>query len=74
MRVRFKEIKKKYTANLVQLKDIQNQHEEEKEELLDTIRYQQKEIKKFTAIINILMGKDQIETIVNNSEWDEERR
>lgn len=41
---------------------------------MDTIRYQEKEIKKLTAIISILMSTDQLETIVNNSEWDEEKR
>ena len=60
MRQRFQEIKKKYTANLVQLKDIQDEHEEQKEQLLDTIRYQEKEIKKFQSIISILMNNDQL--------------
>lgn len=30
MRERFKEIKKKYTMNLIELKDLQNEHEDEK--------------------------------------------
>ncbi len=60
--------------NLIELKDIQNEHEDEKEELLDTIRYQEKEIKKFTAIMNILMSPDQLEHIINNSSWNDERR
>ena len=60
MRMRFRDIKKKYTGNLQELRDVQNQQEEEKEELLDTIRYQQKEIAKFTAIIDILMSRDQL--------------
>ena len=42
MRSRFSEVKKKYMANLAQLRDIQDEHEDEKEQLLDTIRYQQK--------------------------------
>ena len=60
MRERFQEIKKKYTANLVELKDVQDEHEEEKEELLDTIRYQEKEVKKYQAIMSILMNQDQV--------------
>ena len=59
---------------MTELRDIQNEHEDEKEELLDTIRYQEKEIKKFSAILNMLMTSDQIDMIVNNSEWDEEKR
>lgn len=61
-------------ANLTQLRDIQNEHEDEKEQLLDTIRYQEKEVKKFQAILNILMSQDQLDVIVNNSDWNEEKR
>ena len=74
MRVRFKEVKTKYVANLQELKDIQNEHEDEKEQLLDTIREQEKDVKKFSAILNILMNQEQIEHIVNNSEWNEETK
>lgn len=42
MRERFDEVKKKYVANLAELRDIQDEHEDQKEELLDTIRYQEK--------------------------------
>jgi len=42
MKHRFKEVKNKYVANLQELKDIQGEHEDEKEELLDTIREQEK--------------------------------
>ena len=42
MRSRFMEVKKKYMANLAELRDIQDEHEDEKEELLDTIRFQEK--------------------------------
>ena len=74
MKVRFKEIKSKYVANLQQLKDLQNEHEDEKEELLDTIRQQEKEVKKFSSILNILMTQEQIQHIVNNSEWNQEKK
>ena len=71
MRVRFDEVKKKYIANLAELRDIQDEHEDEKEELLDTIRYQEKEVKKFQAILAILMSSEQLDIIVNNSDWNE---
>lgn len=58
-------------ANLQELKDLQNEHEDDKEEMLDTIREQEKEIKKFSAILNMLMTQDQIDHVVNNSEWSE---
>lgn len=74
MKERFRQIKQKYSANLQELKDIQDQHEDQKEDLFDTIRFQEKQIKKFSAILNMLMSHDQIEYIVNNSEWNEERK
>lgn len=74
MKYRFKEIKTKYMANLEELKDIQNEHEDDKEELLDTIREQEKEIKKFSSILAILMSPEQLDYIVMNSEWNEEKK
>ena len=41
MRSRFIEVKKKYIGGLTDLRDIQMEHENEKEDLLDSIRYQQ---------------------------------
>jgi hypothetical protein len=31
-------------------------------------------VKKFTAILNILMSQDQLDLIINNSDWDEDKR
>ena len=73
MKDRFGEIKGKYVANLQELKDIQNEHEDEKEELLDTIREQEKEIKKFRAVLAMLMTQEQLDYVVLNSEWNEDR-
>lgn len=42
--------------------------------MLDTIREQEKEVKKFSAILAMLMTPDQIDHIVNNSEWNEEKK
>ena len=35
---------------------------------------QEKEIKKFQAILNILMSQDQLDMIINNSDWNEDKR
>lgn len=74
MKARFREIKTKYVANLQELKDIQNEHEDEKEELLDTIREQEKEAKKYQAVLAVLMTQEQIDHVINNSEWNEEKK
>lgn len=41
MRNKFTKIKAKYMENLNEIRDIQTEHEREKEELLNTIRSQQ---------------------------------
>jgi hypothetical protein len=46
--------------NLNEIRDIQSEHEREKEELLDTIRSQQSEVSKYSAIIKMLLTNDQI--------------
>ena len=60
MRLRFQEIKKKYITNLQEINDIREEAEQEKEELLDTIRMQQAEINKFSGICSMLLTQDQI--------------
>lgn len=42
--------------------------------MLDTIREQEKEIKKFSSILSMIMTQDQIDYIVNNSDWNEEKK
>jgi hypothetical protein len=60
MRSKFIKIKAKYMDNLNEIRDIQSEHEREKEELLDTIRSQQSEVSKYSAIIKMLLTNDQI--------------
>ncbi len=74
MKVRFREIKNKYVANMQELRDIQNEHEDEKEQFLDTIRDQEKEIKKLTAILNMVMTQEHIDHVVNHSDWNEDKK
>ena len=73
MRERFKEVKKKYVGSMTELRDIQMEHEKQKEDLLDTIRYQQSELKKYTSILNMLISKEQIQKIDRMSEWDDDK-
>ena len=74
MRLRFQEIKKKYITNLQEINDIREEAEQEKEELLDTIRMQQAEINKFSGICSMLLTQDQIQQIIQQSEFNDETR
>lgn len=67
-------MKKKYVLSLTELRDIQIEHENDKEELLDTVRFQEKEIKRLQAILDVLMTPEQINQISDMSEWNEEKR
>lgn len=60
--------------SLTELRDIQIEHENDKEELLDTVRFQEKEIKRLQAILDVLMTPEQINQISDMSEWNEEKR
>lgn len=60
MRNKFMKIKAKYMENLNEIRDIQTEHEREKEGLLDTIREQQVEIGKYTGIVKMLLTSEQI--------------
>lgn len=74
MRSKFAKIKVKYMQNLNEIRDIQSQHEREKEELLDTIRDQSVQVGKYSAIIKMLLTSDQIELIVQQSEYNDETK
>ncbi len=60
MRNKFMKIKAKYIENLNEIRDIQTEHEREKEGLLDTIREQQVEISKYSGIVKMLLTSEQI--------------
>ena len=74
MRSKFAKIKAKYMEDLNEIRDIQSEHEREKEELLDTIREQQSEVGKYSAILKMLLTNDQIELIVQQSEYNDETK
>lgn len=58
MKERFKEVKNKYMSCLTELKDIQAEHESEKVDLLDTVRYQQAEIAKYNEILSMMISPE----------------
>lgn len=72
MKERFKEVKNRYLGSLTELKDIQMEHESEKEDLLDSIRYQQAEIAKYTRILHMIIAPEDVERINRMSAWDDE--
>lgn len=53
------------------MQDIRQEHEREKEELLDTIRFQEVEVKKYSGICSMLLTADQIEQIISQSEYND---
>ncbi len=50
------------------------EHEQEKEDLFETIREQDKELKFMSRVVEILLTREQLDTVKAVSDWDDEAR
>ncbi len=64
-------LRKKYKEALNEIKDLQREHETQREDYLDMIRQQEREQKLFTGLVKMLMTDDEIERIKGACEWNE---
>ena len=69
-----KEIRLKYESALNEVKDLQQEHQIEKESFLDTIRDQNQEIDYYKKIMEIMMTDNEMEKIKSKAEWDDESK
>ncbi|KAL4508835.1 hypothetical protein ABPG73_006221 [Tetrahymena malaccensis] len=65
-------LRKKLKQALEEVKDLQNEHEDDKEELLDTIRHLELTDKLNKAIIDMLLTRTEYEMIKSQSTFDED--
>lgn len=63
MRKEFKQLRIKYKEVQEEISDVKVEQEIEKEDLLETIRQQDRELNKLTAIMEMLMTSKQIEEV-----------
>ncbi|KAL4473629.1 hypothetical protein ABPG74_022493 [Tetrahymena malaccensis] len=67
-----KKLSQKYKQAQSEIKDLEKEHEIQKEDLLDTIRYQQREVKILMSICQMLLTPDEIEIIKGQGEWQDD--
>jgi len=64
--IEYKRIEAEY-----EIKDIQREHQDEKELLLDTIRYQSQEIDFYKKLVGTLIPDNELAKVKNKTRWDE---
>ena len=68
------EVTKKFKGQKREIRDIDKEHELEKQELLDTIRLMEKEQIMYYGICQMILTDDEIEIIKGASEWNEDNK
>ncbi len=68
------EMKAKYESALSEIKDLEREHQDEKEGLLDTIRDQNRELDFYKRIVEIMMSDGELEKVKSKAEWDDESK
>jgi len=66
------EANKKIEAAYSEIKDLQKEHQSEKETLLDTIREQNHEVDFYKKIVEIMLTEGELEKVRSKTTWDDE--
>ena len=73
MREIMEKLRAKYKAAESEINDLTHEHQQQKTELLDIIRSQEKAVKFSNKVMNILFSENELYKLHNKSKWDEER-
>ena len=73
LRKKMKIIKGKYKSSLNEIKDLQTEHETNREDFLDTIRSYERDMKLHQSIIKMMLSDEEIEKLKIASEFQEEK-
>ena len=65
-------LKKRYKAALQEIKDLESEHQSNKEDLLDSIRFLERDLDFYKQIVSMVMKEDQLYKIKAKSSFDEE--
>jgi len=68
-----KRLRKKYKDAMNEIKDLGKEHELNKEDLLDTIRLLERDVKINNAIMNYLLSPEELEKIRAKARWQDDR-
>ena len=68
-----RKLRKKYKSALAEIKDLEREHELNKEDLLDTIRLLEKDIKINNAIMLNLLSPEELNKVRARARWRDDR-
>lgn len=69
-----KELRDRYKAALQEIKDLEEEHENEHSDLLNTVRDQESEIKLLNGMLSILLTSNEILSIRRKSDYNEDNK
>ncbi len=70
-RKNIKKLRAKYQAAIDEINDLHQEHERNREDLLDTIRDNERDLKLYKGMVRMLMGEDDIQRVVKRCVWNE---
>ena len=73
MRNIIRKLREKYKASQMEIEDLQRENQYGKEDLLETIRELEKDLKFSTNVMKIALSNSEIEKIRGKSHWDDNR-
>jgi hypothetical protein len=73
MRNIIRKLREKYKAAQMEIEDLQRENQYGKEDLLETIRDLDKELKFANNVMKIALSNSEVEKIKSKSHWDENR-
>ena len=73
MRNIIRKLREKYKASQMEIEDLQRENQYGKEDLLETIRELEKDLKFANNVMKIALSSSEIEKIKEKSRWDENK-
>ena len=73
MREIMEKLRSKYKGAEAEIKDLTTEHQQQKSELLDIVRSQEKAVKFSNKVMQILLSENELYKLHQRSRWDDER-
>lgn len=73
MSEKYQKLQDHYKQICRDVRDAQHENMKEKEELVESLRYQERELDFLKQIISVIVSKDELEQIKDHAYWDEEK-
>lgn len=73
MREIMEKLRSKYKSSQAEIRDLTAEHQQQKAELLDIVRSQEKAVKFSNKAMGILLSENELYKLHQRSKWDEEK-